>query len=228
MCVRGRSKEKRDTAESTIPDEQPYRPKAPCGVEMTCPYMQHAVRQNGACTCVPMHTRKKRDTAQSTIPEEQHHQLPAPKVICGLNISCPTLSRAVRRDGVCTCISLGSKKKRSIVTRGQRPDGYQHGHIKNCDWMTCPRYSIRVQQGDQCICQLQHRPKGDFYKKMMRSTAGRALEERELNCSVKINCPDMSLAVRHNGECVCVPSPSQEKLASATSNNLDHKDEDRE
>jgi len=111
-CVFQSFKEKRDTAESTLPDENPHWPAAPkanCAFEINCPYMEHAVRQNGACTCVPLRSKEKRDTVESSLPEQPHRRKALNR--CA-STDCPKHFRGAQLGGECNCVMLGNKEKR--------------------------------------------------------------------------------------------------------------------
>jgi hypothetical protein len=93
--------------------------------------------------------------------------------------------------------------------------------------MKCSKGEKLVQQQGKCTCVLsQFQKKRDIFEEMKESTEERALEERKVNCSFKINCPYLSHAVRQNGVCTCVPSPSKGKRDIAALDDLDHEDED--
>jgi hypothetical protein len=93
--------------------------------------------------------------------------------------------------------------------------------------MECSKGEKLVQRQGKCTCVLTHfEAKGDISKEMTKSTEERALEERKVNCSFKVNCDYMQHAVRQHGVCTCVPSPSKEKRGIAAVDDLDHEDED--
>ncbi len=185
--------------------------------------MQHAVRQNGVCACVPLPNKEKRDTAESTIPDEQPYR---PEVNCAFKINCSYTQHAVRQNGVCTCVPLGPKEKRSTAASPQHEQRNRHAATNNCNGMKCSKGEEPVQQQGKCTCVLsQSQKKRDISEEKTESTEERALEERKVNCSFKINCDYMQHAVRQHGVCTCVPSPSKGKRGTATLDDLDHDDE---
>lgn len=120
-----------------------------CAFKITCPYMQHAVRQNGVCTCVPQRTKEKRDTAESTLPDEQPRRPAAP---CAFEINCPYMQHAVRQNGACTCIPVRSKEKRSIVESSLHEKSYRHQAPNPCAATRCPKHFFATQFDNKCTC----------------------------------------------------------------------------
>jgi len=229
-CVPLGSKEKRDTAESTLPDEQHDQPAVNCAFEVNCPYMQHAIRQDGVCTCVPLGSKEKRDTAESTIPDEQHSQPAAPKVNCVFAINCPYLFHAVRQNGVCTCVPSPSREKRDVSAEimDSTAERALEERKVNCAFkINCRYMSHAVRQNGMCTCvPSPFKEKRDISEEATEAVEERALVKRKVNCGFKINCGYMQHAVRQNGVCTCIPSPSEEKRHVARVDELDDESED--
>lgn len=201
-----------------------------CAFEINCPYTQHAVRQKGVCTCVPLGSKEKRDTAESTIPDEQHSQPAAPKVNCVFAINCPYLFHAVRQNGVCTCVPSPSREKHDVSAEimDSTAERALEERKVNCAFkINCRYMSHAVRQNGMCTCvPSPFKEKRDISEEATEAVEERALVKRKVNCGFKINCGYMQHAVRQNGVCTCIPSPSEEKRHVARVDELDDESED--
>lgn len=187
-----------------------------CAFKITCPYMQHAVRQNGVCTCVPQRTKEKRDTAESTLPDEQPRRPAAP---CALEINCPYMQHAVRQNGACTCIPVRSKEKRSIVERSQ------HGSVRhyNCEHTEC-RAGTRPAMDNygKCGCVSTHiRKERDTVESSLHDK--RHQHQAPSGCAA-MKCPKNFFVSQFGSDCKCLPLVFLNKRGSAALDDLDHED----